>query len=429
MRILLTGATGFIGRALIEAFDAAGHELILAVRDETTSRRLWPKHRHVRVDFARDHRREDWRPRLDGVDVVVNAVGLFRERGAQTFEALHVRAPQALFAACAETGVRRVIQVSALGADDAARSRYHLSKREADRYLRALPVQSVIVQPSLVFAAHGASAQLFAALAALPLVPVPGRGGQCLQPVHLDDVCAAIVRLVAIDDPPARLALVGPAPVTLRAYLSALRRGMGLGQARFVPVPMALVRTTAAIGARLPATLLDRDALAMLERGNCADAAPLARVLGRQPRAPADFIAVDDAPLVRREAKLRLLLPVLRLSVALVWIVTGIVSLGLYPVADSLALLARVGLTGAAATLSLYGAAAIDLLLGIATLALHRRRTLYKLQMLLILGYTAIITLWLPEFWLHPYGPVLKNLPLLAAIWLLHDLEERPWNT
>jgi len=62
--------------------------------------------------------------------------------------------------------------------------------------------------------------------------------------------------------------------------------------------------------------------------------------------------------------------------------------------------------------------------LGIATLTLRRRRLLYKAQALLILAYTAIITLHLPEFWLHPYGPVLKNLPMLVALWLLHDLED-----
>ena len=52
------------------------------------------------------------------------------------------------------------------------------------------------------------------------------------------------------------------------------------------------------------------------------------------------------------------------------------------------------------------------------------RRWSYAAQMLLMLGYTAIITVWLPEFWWHPYGPVLKNLPLLAATWLLYRLDD-----
>jgi len=131
---------------------------------------------------------------------------------------------------------------------------------------------------------------------------------------------------------------------------------------------------------------------------------------------------------LRTQAQLGWLLPVLRISIALVWIVTGIVSLGLYPVADSYALLARVGITGMFAPLMLYGAALLDLVFGIATLVLQgkrRRRLLWLAQLAVILFYTVIITWRLPEFWLHPYGPLLKNLPMMAGIWLLLELEER----
>ena len=75
---------------------------------------------------------------------------------------------------------------------------------------------------------------------------------------------------------------------------------------------------------------------------------------------------------------------------------------------------------------ALYGAALLDLALGAATLFLRRgRRPLWLMQIGLILGYTALITVWLPEYWLHPYGPVLKNLPMLAAIWMLYAFERK----
>ena len=128
---------------------------------------------------------------------------------------------------------------------------------------------------------------------------------------------------------------------------------------------------------------------------------------------------------MRLRAQLGWLLPTLRLSVAALWIVTGIVSLGLYPVEHSLALLARVGITGALAPVALYGAAALDLVLGVATLAMSRRRALWLVQIAVIAGYTLIITAFLPEFWLHPFGPLLKNVPLLAMLALLYVLERR----
>ena len=109
---------------------------------------------------------------------------------------------------------------------------------------------------------------------------------------------------------------------------------------------------------------------------------------------------------------------------AVVWIVTGVVSAGVYPVADSLALLLRVGVDARFAPLLLYGAAAFDLLLGAGMLVLRRRRALYALQIALMLFYSAVIAWRLPEYWLHPFGPMLKNLPLLAALVLLWVLEE-----
>jgi hypothetical protein len=114
----------------------------------------------------------------------------------------------------------------------------------------------------------------------------------------------------------------------------------------------------------------------------------------------------------------------LRTSVGLVWLATAAVSFGLFPRADSLALLHRAGVPLALAPLALYGAATLDLVLGCTTLFAPRRWRLYGMQALLIVAYTAIISVRLPGFWLHPYGPLTKNLPLLAAIATLAWLEE-----
>jgi hypothetical protein len=199
---------------------------------------------------------------------------------------------------------------------------------------------------------------------------------------------------------------------------------MGLGKARFVNVPMALVRLAATAGDRISGVLLDRESLGMLLRGNVAPAARFAAVLGRSPRPIEQFIAPRSARALANDARLGWLLPLLRYSVAFVWIVTGIVSLGVYPVEDSYALLARVGLTGILATVALYGAALLDLVFGVGILVMRDRRWLWRAQMLLIVGYTAIISFCLPEFWLHPYGPLTKNLPMLAAILMLHEFEQ-----
>ena len=428
MRILLTGATGFIGHALAQALLRRGHELVCAVREphrlDLGEAGRW---RAIACDLSQVPQAAWWRPHLEGIDVVVNSVGIIRETPGQTFDALHHQAPAALFRACAESGVRAVVQVSALGADATATSRYHRSKRAADEVLRGLGLRGAIVQPSLVYGVEGASAGLFNTLAAAPLLAMPRSGAMQVQPVHVDDVVEGIVRLV--EAPPAPLETItfsGPRPMSMRDYLRALRSALGVaGTLHLLPYPTPLFMLGARVAAHLPGSVLDAETAGMLLAGNAGSSERFARLLERPPRDVARFIAPALAPALRTQAVLGLWLPVLRVALAFLWIWTAAVSFGLYPVQDSLALLARVGLTGSMASAALYGAAAFKLLLGLLTLArpAQRRRLLWAAQLALIAGYTVLISLFLPEYWLHPYGPISKNLPILAAIGMLWSLE------
>jgi uncharacterized protein YbjT (DUF2867 family) len=418
VNVLLTGASGFIGRRLGAALRMQGHEVVCAARHPAQAACT----RSIVSDFTRDVRAEDWLPRLAGIDVVINAAGILREDGGQTFEAIHVHAPVALFTACVTAGVRRVIQISALGADTSARSGYHLSKRRADEFLAKLPLEWVIVQPSIVYGAGGTSARLFTALATLPLIPLPGRGEQRIQPLHVDDLIDGILALLRSEASwRTRIPFVGPEALTLAGFLARLRAAMELPPARFIRIPFGLVRFAAQLGRLFRSSLLDSETLDMLVRGNTGDAAPLRTLLGQPLREVSQFATPADTALGQRQW----LLPLLRWSIALVWIVTGIMSLGLYPQESSYALLARVGVPETWFPLLLYGAASMDFAFGIATIVLRDRRWLWFAQMAVIVLYTVIISVRLPEFWLHPFGPLLKNLPMLAAIFLLQQMERR----
>ncbi|CAN7146314.1 SDR family oxidoreductase [Massilia sp. LjRoot122] len=429
MRILLTGASGFIGQHLLQALLAEGHHVVCAVRRVKTSTE--PRLTTIHADFANDTDKSVWLARIKGIDAVINTVGIFRESGSQTFERLHVEAPRALFAACAESHeVQMVIQLSALGADSEADTPYHLSKKAADDYLAALPVRAYIVQPSLVYGGEGASAKVFRTLASMPLTLRFGSAPQLVQPIHIDDLAAAIAGLLRQRLPLSpgsgtalRVPLVGPQAMPFTDYLQALRTAMGMGRQAVLPLPGALARLVAKAGSLLPGGLLDEDALRMLNRGNAGDVSMTTQLLGHPPRPVRDFIRDPGAE--RSQAKLGWLLPVLRLSIAAVWIITAIVSYGLYPVQASYELLARTGIPAALQPLMLYGAASFDLALGLGILFLARRRWLWLAQLGLIGFYTVVIAIRLPEFLLHPYGPLTKNLPMLAAIWLLYELEEQ----
>jgi hypothetical protein len=178
------------------------------------------------------------------------------------------------------------------------------------------------------------------------------------------------------------------------------------------------------LAARLRIPWASPETLQMLERGNTADAEDITVLLGRLPRAAPDFIPPDLAHCVARDAKWSWLSKLLRVSIAIVWLTAAAVSAGIYPLASSVALVEATGAGPPLAAALVYTGAAVDLIFGIATLVL-RWRGLWLMQIAVITVYTIIISLWLPEFWLHPFGPVVKNIPLLAAIYLLYELEGR----
>ena len=132
-----------------------------------------------------------------------------------------------------------------------------------------------------------------------------------------------------------RLALVGPEPVTLKRYLSELRHLMGLGPGRFVHTPSSLVDFAAHVGKWTGKGMLDVETWQMLQRGNIADCRITRELLGHKPRPINKFAYRDEAKNLRLAALLGWLQFVLRLSIAAVWFVAGIVSMGIYPVEAS----------------------------------------------------------------------------------------------
>lgn len=272
MNILLTGASGFVGSHILAALSAAGHQTTLLSRRQGG-------------DFCKMQTCDDWLPQLNQIDAVINTVGIIAESGTQCFDSLHTQAPIALFQACAQAGVHRVIQLSALGADATAFSAYHLSKRAADDYLRQLELDWFVLRPSLIYGKGGKSAAAFMRLARLPMIPVIGRGQQRLQPVHISDLVATVLQCLSTSQTRQTLDIVGPQILTFAEWLQRMRIAQGRPQARLLHIPTAAAMVLCQLGRHCNA-LLQPDNLRMLERGSTADVQPLVRFLGRLPLAP-----------------------------------------------------------------------------------------------------------------------------------------------
>lgn len=410
MNVLICGANGFIGRHLHVAFTAAGHQVRRGVRKPRIDG-------DIAIDYARDHDPAVWLPRLDGIDVVINTIGILIETPEQPFSAIHSAAPQALFSACASKGGIRVVQISALGVEQ-GNTGYFSSKLAADRHLTTLDLDWAVVRASLVYGEDGASSRFFRMLATLPIAGLPGHGDQALQPVHINDVCACVLTLAEAKAPLRHIyEIAGPEIVSYRGLLERYRAALGLGRGCFVSIPMSLMRITARLAETLPQRVLSRDTLKMLAGGNTTQRNDTAHLLGREPINIAQFIPPTQQAPLRYEAVNTWGMPLLQIALAAMWIAAAICSLIESDV--SLTLLARAGVTGGMAEVALYGAAGIDLLIGLCTLWRPGSR-IWLVQIGLVFLYTLVITLKLPEFWLHPFGPLVKNLPILAILLLLH---------
>ena len=163
----------------------------------------------------------------------------------------------------------------------------------------------------------------------------------------------------------------------------------------------------------------------MLERGATADPVPFATATGLKPASVREGLARTPSTRADRTASLLYFLRApLRWSLAFLWVISGLVSLGFYPLGDSLALLAAVGIEGPWAVPLLYAASAWDMALGISLAVGWRVRLVGGLHLATMVAYTILLTAFLPALWLHPFGPVFKNIPLAVATLAMMALEE-----
>src|SRR5919198_949932 len=160
MRVLVTGATGLVGGAVVARLIGAGHEVIAVARRTGRARRSVPVVQWLTLDIAAMKTPEDWLPHLGGVETVVNCAGVLQDSSRDSTRGVHVEGAVALFAACERAGLRRVVHISAIGIDRQTPTRFSRTKLEADRALMARDLDWVILRPSVVLgpAAYGGSA-------------------------------------------------------------------------------------------------------------------------------------------------------------------------------------------------------------------------------------------------------------------------------
>src|SRR5436190_215566 len=429
MRVLVTGATGLIGGAVVARLIELGHGVVAVARRTSRARRSMPGAQWLALDIAAMSEVQDWLPCLAGVEAVVNCAGVLQDSPRDSTRGVHVEGIGALFAACERLALRRVVHISAIGVDRQTPTGFSRTKLEADRALIERDLDWVILRPSVVLgpAAYGGSA-LFRGLAALPILPVIPDAGP-LQIVQLDDIVATILFFLAPNAPSrVSLDLAGPEPLSFADIVRHYRRWLGWDEPCLLQVPEPLAAlffrlgdVAGWLGWRPP---LRSTARHEIRRGAVGDPRAWAELTGIVP--PSFSAALASRPVSVQErwfAGLYLLKPVVFIVLSLFWIATGALSLG-PAYSPGLRLLEQVGAGPRSSALVLAGGIA-DIAIGIGIALRHTSRLALWTAFAVSILYLLVATITLPVLWADPLGPLVKIAPILAlnlvALAILED--------
>ncbi|MCS7064083.1 MAG: NAD-dependent epimerase/dehydratase family protein [Methylacidiphilales bacterium] len=205
-KLFITGVSGFLGYHLIPRLLKNGYSITAWVRSKNAGDRL---EKIFGIDYIVGSFSD--LPALvqasQNSSAIINLVGAINETKNQTFEDAHIIPVQQLIAAAKINHISRFIHISALGARIHARSRYHHTKYQAEELLRQSGLDFTILRPSFIFGKGNHTEKLLQRLTSFPLdllqlytFPCFGDGNNLLQPIHVDDVCEAIVRCLAHPD-------------------------------------------------------------------------------------------------------------------------------------------------------------------------------------------------------------------------------------
>ncbi len=266
------GGSGFIGRYVVKRLAAAGHIVRVAGRDTERAKDLMTTGRvgqvvPLYVSLANE---ATVRRAVEGADLVVNLVGILAERRPGDFRRVQADGAGLVASAAAAAGARRMVQISAIGADAGSPSQYAQTKAAGEAAVRAAMPGAAILRPSIVFGAEDQFFNRFGAMAmTLPVMPVV-HGATRFQPVYVGDVADAVVAGLTRDDAQGvTYELGGPRIFTFRELLAYVLQETR--RARYMwEVPDGIARLQARVGELLPGKPLTRDQLLMLARDNVA---------------------------------------------------------------------------------------------------------------------------------------------------------------
>jgi NADH dehydrogenase len=237
--ILVTGATGVVGTALLPELLQRGHVVRALVRDP---RRLGAQRVNVQIALADLGDPHGLRHAMRGVQAVVHLGATIRDQPPRRLEEVNGLGTARLLRAAERAGVERFVFFSAIGATSFQRTRYFRSKALAERAVAESDLRSTIIAPSIVYDPHDHWISWLRRLALFPVLPISGGGQAPSQPIWAGDVARATAAALERDDGSERFELAGPETLTYEQMARIVAANAGRRR-RVVHVPLPLVRT------------------------------------------------------------------------------------------------------------------------------------------------------------------------------------------
>jgi uncharacterized protein YbjT (DUF2867 family) len=278
MRVLVLGGNGFIGRNIVAKLQAQGAQVLVGSRNASKQGNA------IQVKMQNMQKADDWLPLLNGFDVVVNSVGILRQRKGETYADIHTFAVESLADACAQLGVR-LIHISAIGLTASAKSNFIRSKYWGEQAILASGADTIIVRPSLLDGEGGYGAKWFRRVAIWPLQFVMQSDG-LIAPLQVTDLGEAVANLcLKPQQCPPIIELGGSDVMTIPQYLAKLRAVNTPNSALQLTMPKFVVRLVSHIFDAFALTPLSFGHFELMQGYNVPAVNGLASLLGRKPSA------------------------------------------------------------------------------------------------------------------------------------------------